>query len=111
MIRKAFSKRDLAKRLQSFGSRCSECLCSINGSSGLEWDHHVPLAIGGPDDLVNLEPLCIRCHRLKTRLDVRRIAKVERVRQKHLGIRRASRFPGSRSSPWKKKLDGSIVRR
>ncbi len=111
MIRKAFSKRDLAKRLHSFGSRCSACLCSIDGTSGLEWDHRIPLAIGGADDLVNLEPLCIRCHRRKTRSDASRIAKAERVRQKHLGIRRASRFPGSRSSPWKRKLDGSVVRR
>ena len=111
MPRKAFSKRDLAQRLARFGSRCRMCQCDINGTSGLEWDHHIPLAIGGEDELHNLEPLCVRCHRLKTRSDVSRIAKSVRVRWKHLGIRQPSRFPGSRASRWKKKLDGTVVPR
>lgn len=111
MPRKPFSRRDLARRLAHFGYRCRRCRGEINGRSGLEWDHHIPLAIGGEDALHNLDPLCVRCHRLKTRTDVSRIAKAVRVRLKHLGIRQPSRFPGSRASRWKKKLDGSVVRR
>ena len=87
------------------------CQCEINGRSGLEWDHHIPLAIGGDDALSNLDPLCVRCHRAKTRTDVSRIAKSLRVRLKHLGIRKPRSFPGSRGSRWKKKIDGSVVRR
>ncbi len=56
MPRKPFSKRDLARRLAHFGYRCRLCQCEINGRSGLEWDHHIPLAIGGDDELAQSRP-------------------------------------------------------
>lgn len=88
MSRKKFSKRDLEKRLASFGGKCAMCQCEINGASGLEWDHVIPLKIGGEDTLDNLQPLCIRDHRLKTKGDVAQIAKATRQRQRNLGIRK-----------------------
>jgi 5-methylcytosine-specific restriction protein A len=39
------------------------------------------------------------------------IAKAKRVVDKHRGIRKMSRFPGSRDSKFKKKMDGSVVLR
>jgi hypothetical protein len=53
----------------------------------------------------------VPCHAKKTKADVAEKAIVARKRQKHLGIRKPSRFPGSRDSGWKKKMDGSVVRR
>jgi 5-methylcytosine-specific restriction endonuclease McrA len=88
MKRKQFSKRKLEDLLASFGNKCRMCQCTIDGTSGLEWDHRVPLAIGGEDELSNLEPLCIRCHRTKTKTDVATIAKATRQRQRNLGIRK-----------------------
>lgn len=87
MARKKFSKKALEKLLAQFNGKCRMCQCQIDGTSGLEWDHAIPLALGGEDALENLEPLCVRCHRLKTKSDVTQIAKATRQRQRNLGIR------------------------
>lgn len=86
MSRKQFSKKKLEKLLSTFNGKCRMCQCVIDGASGLEWDHRIPLALGGEDELANLEPLCIRCHRTKTKSDVTQIAKATRQRQRNLGI-------------------------
>ncbi|MFC4172675.1 HNH endonuclease signature motif containing protein [Microvirga sp. GCM10011540] len=113
MNRKQFSKRDLTKRLAEFGGKCRMCGCTIDAATGLEWDHRIPLAIGGEDTLDNLEPLCIRDHRLKTKGDVARIAKATRQHQRNIGIRQRKGPPmvGSKDSPWKRRMDGTLVRR
>ena len=111
MNRKQFSKRDLSKRLAEFGGKCRMCGCTIDATTGLEWDHRIPLAIGGDDTLDNLEPLCIRDHRLKTKGDVKRIAKTTRQRQRNLGIRKPSTFAASRDSRFKKKINGDVIDR
>ena len=38
-------------------------------------------------------------------------AKNDRVRKKHLGIKKPSTFACSKSSKWKKKLNGEVVLR
>lgn len=91
MKRRRFNKRDLEAHLKSFNSRCRMCQCEISGGVTVEWDHAIPLAIGGEDELSNLQPLCKRCHRIKTNGDVTRIAKTVRQRQKHLGIKDPNR--------------------
>jgi len=113
MTRKRFSKRDLDARLAHFKGKCQMCFCEINGTSGLEWDHVIPIKLGGDDALDNLQPLCIRDHRLKTKGDVTRIAKTVRVRQKHTGIRstKGRPIPGSKASGFKKHFDGTVSRR
>lgn len=88
MARKKFSKKSLEKLLAEFNGKCRMCQCAIDGASGLEWDHRIPLALGGEDELANLEPLCVRCHRTKTKGDVATIAKTTRQRQRNLGIRK-----------------------
>jgi 5-methylcytosine-specific restriction protein A len=76
-----------------------------------QYDHAIPLIIGGENRESNLQFLCVPCHKAKTKLDVKLKAKVARVRKKHLGIRKPSRFPGSRDSGFKKKISGEMVRR
>lgn len=91
--------------------RCA--LCSRELRAG-HWqaDHVVPLILGGSHAETNLQPLCTSpCHAGKTRLDVKLKAKVARVRKKHIGIKKASRFPGSRDSRFKKKVNGEVVLR
>ena len=44
------------------GYSCVEC-----GGAAQEVDHIVPRAMGGEDDLWNLQSLCIPCHRRKTK--------------------------------------------
>ena len=92
----------------------SVCLCCQREiARGLrpEFDHIVPLILGGEHRESNLQMLCHECHGLKTRLDVKLKAKVARVRKKNLGFRPPSRFPGSRNSQWKIKIGGGIERR
>jgi 5-methylcytosine-specific restriction protein A len=84
--------------------------CGVEAATG-QYDHIIPLIIGGENRESNLQFLCTPCHKAKTKLDVKLKAKVARVRSRHLGLRKPSRFPGSRDSKFKKKIDGSVVLR
>jgi hypothetical protein len=87
MARKRFSKTAYDKRLKAFGGCCRMCKQPITATSGLEWDHAIPIALGGEDAIANLEPLCVKCHRIKTKTDVEQIAKATRQRQANLGVK------------------------
>lgn len=78
-----------------------------------EFDHVIPFALGGADADHNLGPVHQPCHRAKTKGDVRVIAKAKRVAKKHQGIitRRIAKIPGSKGTPWKKRIDGTVERR
>ena len=78
-----------------------------------EFDHDIPDWLGGEPTLENCVVLCDPCHRSKTAtVDIPRIAKAKRVRDAHLGIRKAKRpMPGSRQSKWKRKISGETVAR
>jgi len=90
------------------GKRCNAPL-----SYGVEFDHYpVQATEPGSDTLDNCVAVCRKCHKHKTRtFDTPVQAKIKRVRDKAAGIRNRSTFPGSRNSPIKRKLDGSIVPR
>jgi hypothetical protein len=114
MTRRRFSVRAYTARLAEFNGRCAdrECGCEITATSGLEWDHIIPLELGGLDEIENLQPLCRRSHKVKTLVDVGMIAKAKRVAAKHLGIKgRKAVLAGSRASGWKKPLNGPAYRR
>lgn len=85
--------------------------CGNEGWAG-EYDHAIPLIIGGENRESNIQLLCVPCHREKTKLDVKLKAKVARVRKKHLGIHAKRKpFPGSRASGLRKRMDGTVERR
>jgi len=113
MTRKRFSASSYLARLLEFGGRCASCKCKTGGSNGLDWDHIIPLEMGGDDALANLQPLCKACHKAKTKTDVGHIAKGKRQTQRILGIKRQPRqiVPGSKASIWKKKLNGEVIKR
>jgi len=91
---------------------CQKCGQPIVGKVRAAFDHIIPLILGGENRETNLQLLCeAPCHKAKTQLDVKLKAKVARVRARHLGIKKPSRFPGSRDSGWKKKISGEVVRR
>jgi len=89
------------------GQRCNAPL-----SYGVEFDH-VDLDANSKDNsLANCCACCPRCHSYKTRhRDIPLAAKTLRQQDKALGLRKRSTFPGSRSSPWKKKVCGDVVPR
>ena len=93
---------------------CAACTQKIDAGKAWDIDHTLPLALGGTNEPNNLQILCRPCHRAKTsQSDVPRIAKTKRLKSRHLGARAPSTrpIPGSRRSPWKRKMDGSVVRR
>ena len=93
---------------------CASCSQKIDAGKAWDIDHILPLALGGINDFENLQILCKPCHQSKTsQSDIPRIAKTKRLKARHLGARSPSTrpIPGSRRSPWKRKLDGSVVRR
>lgn len=90
---------------------CATCTRPIRGSLRPEYDHIIALINGGENRESNFQLLCDTCHGEKSRSDVKIKSKIARVRKRHLGIRKPSRFPGSRDSKFKKKMDGTVVKR
>jgi 5-methylcytosine-specific restriction endonuclease McrA len=91
-------------------------LCSMKVVPGQEWDvsHEIPLEAGGADDDTNWLVAHRTCHRKHTAtVDAPMIAKVKRIHQRHIGAKTRSKnpLPGGRFSKFKKKMDGSVVRR
>jgi len=91
-------------------------ICHLSGRkimAGDKWQLEHPQALinGGENRESNLAPALVEPHKVKTAEDLKQKSKDYRVRAKHNGIRKASRFPGSRDSKFKKKIDGSVVLR
>ena len=103
-------------RADIFLSRGGTChLCNMKVVPGEDWDvsHDIPLEAGGKDDATNWFVAHRKCHRVHTStVDVPLIAKVKRIHQKHVGAKKSrSPMPLGRDSKFKRKMDGTIVRR
>lgn len=69
---------------------CAKCgRPPILGLEAREYDHAIPIILGGENRESNLQLLCVPCHKEKTKLDVKLKAKVARVQKKHVGITKA----------------------
>lgn len=90
---------------------CQQCGRSIGGKLRAEFDHIIPLILGGKHAEGNLRLVCNECHALKTKRDVKLAAKVKRIRKKKMGFRGPSRFQTARTGKFKQKMDGSVVLR
>ena len=110
--RTEFSKKTKLQRFQIANGMCEECGTKLRPGK-IEYDHYLPCVFGGDGSLDNCRVLCSACHRHKTgKKDVPEIAKSNRIRAKHVGARVSRRpMPGSRRSLYKKKFDGTVVRR
>ena len=112
MTRKRFPTTARMARLLEFNGKCAVCDVKIGPATGLEWDHIIPLAMGGEDEIANLQPLCRADHRSKTGSDATAIAKAKRLEAKHLGAYRSrSPLPGGKDSNLKRKVSGQTVAR
>lgn len=60
---------------------CEECLCSLSDGSG-EYDHIIALELGGEHKASNIQILCKKCHKEKTKNDVFLIRQAARRRSK-----------------------------
>ena len=106
-----------ARKLRIFRNHDGKCAaCGRKIMAGETWhvDHITPLALGGSEDDENLQVLHVECHKSKScNEDIPRIRKADRQAKKHLGLkkRKGRPLPGSKDSGWKRKLDGTWVRR
>lgn len=92
--------------------------CALTGrkiAAGEAWDldHIRPLSMGGEHREGNLQPVLASAHREKTKQDVANLAKARRLAAKHAGIerKRSNPLPCGKRSPWKRKMDRTVVRR
>jgi hypothetical protein len=103
-------QRAARKRANGF---CEGCGLPTGPHNPPEVDHDKEDWEGGLPTLENAKVLGRKCcHRFKTAAATTRRAKADRAGNKHLDIKpRRQIIPGSRASPFKKKLDGTTERR
>lgn len=97
MARLEFSKQTKREALKRSGHVCeaggeryglpSGVRCQSDLAYGVEYDHAVPDALKQDNSLDNCLAVCVKCHRFKTKNDVKQIAKSNRQRDKNNGIR------------------------
>lgn len=95
------------------GGRCHCCDRPIFTGEAWELDHIVALANGGEHRESNLSPILREHHRTKTKGDAKSLASTRLAQRRHYGIpkKKGKPLPGSKRSGWKRKLDGTWVKR
>lgn len=99
---------------RSAGDKCVKCDRKVGIKLRPEFDHALPLILGGQNRESNIQLLCHECHGAKTKLDLKLKAKVARVRTKlALGIapKKGRPMPGSKASGLRRRMDGTVERR
>lgn len=96
----------------AYGLAEFERCAAVLTANKYQFDHYWPASEGGDASLENCLCVCQPCHGHKTgKRDMPLIAKIRRARNKHLGFKKASAFPASRTGPFKKRIDGTVERR
>lgn len=113
MSRREFSKQVKRDAFLRANGKCEGDGCGARLTLGkFHYDHVIADGLGGEPTLDNCAVLCTPCHGEKTRKhDVPAIAKAKRIEDRQRGIKKPSTFACSRSSKFKRKIDGSVVLR
>ena len=99
-----------------FWSQCVVCRQEMRSTPVAEFDHILPLELGGSNEPENIQGLCVAHHKIKTAADVKRIAKARR-QKKHHETGRGTKRKGQKlkSRPFDKTLtkgfDGKVRRK
>lgn len=92
--------------------RCGCCNRKITAGEPWDLEHTIALINGGQHRESNMRPWLSEHHKTKTVEDVAIKSKTARMAKRHLGIKKSGRpMVGSKASPWKRKMDGSVVKR
>jgi hypothetical protein len=103
--RRYLTRRTRTRIFDAAESICCICKCYIHAERGEKWivEHIKPLWLGGEDEDSNMAPAHMRCAIEKTSAEATVKAKNDRVRAKHLGIKKSGRtIPG-------RKFDGTPI--
>jgi len=117
--RRRFSKAQKEFIIARQHGRCDETGCEFVEGDQIEFDHRIPLALGGEDTLDNLRAVLSSAHLIKTRVDVWRISKMKRQRGEHGQQARRARRKAEGKAPLlvgrgfsktlKKRFNGEVV--
>lgn len=114
IVRENFTEATKKAARERAKGRCEDCGGPTGPGNGPEVDHITECWEGGDNSLENAIVLGKKCcHEAKTAAATARRAKADRQRAQYLGTKRPSYnpIPGSRSTPWKRKMNGETVRR
>lgn len=112
-MRSEFSQKTKLLAFERAAGRCEVCTARLYAGK-FHYDHIVPDAVGGSNDLSNCQVACIACHGLKThKTDVPEIAKTKRVKAKRANATRIKSRPmaGTKASGLRKRMNGTVERR
>lgn len=114
--RQAFTttfERDVLRRFVV----CAQCGERMRKRSEYQLDHEIPREIGGKHAVENVRPLCIECHKAKTALDAKVIAKAKRLAGETCAgpsrrpMKSGRPLPGTKASGLKRRMNGAVERR
>jgi HNH endonuclease len=119
VTRRNFSMSTIKARLEYCGWQCEGKLpdgsrCPTIVSKGrFRCDHVLPDWLGGDNSFENSQILCLACDGVKTPKDQSNIAKVKRQEcaDYRMKVRKGRPLPCGRRSPFKKKINGTVVLR
>jgi len=109
-----FSRQTKRTAFKRANGHCESCGIKLPvGGGGIHYDHRIPWAISQDSSIANASCLCVRCHLDKTaRKDIPDIARVERLADARMGIRRVSKpLPGGRDSAISISFRGPVKRK
>jgi 5-methylcytosine-specific restriction protein A len=112
--RQEFSRKTKAEAFARAKGKCESCSVKIRPGVGPEYDHIIPDAVDGGNDLSNCKVLCFNCHGIKSDTkDKPEIAKTKAIRDKHTNafVKSGPPMQGSKRSGWKKKMNGQVEKR
>jgi 5-methylcytosine-specific restriction endonuclease McrA len=106
------TSRDRRQIWEREAGHCMVCHCKLQTGRFI-FEHVRALELGGADHPDNIRLTCLSCAKEKTRDDHSRAAKAKRQKSAALGLKAPSPtpLPCGKRSPFKRKLDGTVVRR
>ena len=86
-MRTEFKPATKAKAFDRSGGKCETCGAHLQ-TGKFHYDHEIPDALGGSNDLKNCKVVCTACHGAKTTgQDVPQISKMKRQHRGHIGAK------------------------